>query len=88
MNQSTEEVFYAGLIEKAKSRQKRIAFADALDHRVLEATITLADTSCITPILIGNTGEIEQFSQEYKIDIKGIEIRDPQKHCTKMQKRA
>ena len=83
MNQSTEKVFYAGLIEKAKSRQKRIAFADALDHRVLEATITLADTSCITPILIGNTGEIEQFSQEYKIDIKGIEIRDPQKHCTK-----
>jgi phosphate acetyltransferase len=83
MNQSTEVVFYAGLIEKAKSRQKRIAFPDALDIRVLEAVKTLADQACIIPILMGNTYEIEQFSQEHKIDIKGIEIRDPKKHSTK-----
>jgi len=83
MNQSAEEVFYAGLIEKAKSRQKRIAFPDALDIRVLEAVKTLADQSYIIPILIGNADEIEQFSQEQKIDIKGIEIRDTKKHITK-----
>lgn len=82
MQKNSENTLFEGLISKAKANKKRIAFPDALDKRVLEAAKILNEQSFAQPILIGNMADIIAFAHESHIDIKGIEIRDPQKHIS------
>jgi phosphate acetyltransferase len=81
MNQSMQEFFLKGLIEKVKKAPKRIAFPDALDFRVLQAVQFLSEQSLAYPVLIGNAEEIEEFSLKHDFNISGIEILDPRKHA-------
>ena len=82
MQKNFEESLFDGLISKAKSHKKRIAFPDALDKRVLEAVKMLNERSLIQPILIGNMADIIAFAHDSHIDITGIEIRDPREQIS------
>ncbi len=82
MQKNFEETLFDGLISKSQANKKLIAFPDSLDKRVLEAVKILHEQSLIRPILIGNMADIIAFTHDSHIDIKGIEIRDPQKHIS------
>lgn len=66
------------LIHNAKSKLLTIAFADALDIRVMQAALSLKQEQYANPVLIGNRQDIVNFANNHSIDISSIEIRDPE----------
>lgn len=69
------------MLEVMKNRiigkNKKIAFPEGDDIRILRAAYRLYKENVALPILLGNHGAIEILARENGIDITGIEIVDP-----------
>ncbi len=70
------------LIHNAQSKLRTIAFADALDIRVMHAALMLEQEQFAIPLLVGNRQDIVNFANNHKIDISTIEIRDLKESIT------
>jgi malate dehydrogenase (oxaloacetate-decarboxylating)(NADP+) len=58
------------IIDRAQGQQKRIAFADGEDERVLRATQVLLEDHIARPILIGRPSVIEARLERFGLDLK------------------
>ena len=68
---------FTALKEKLAGAGKRIVFTEGPDARILEATARLVKEGILTPILIGNVGEVRVAAEKGGFDIGGTEIIDP-----------
>ena len=71
------------IIERIKKEavclDKRIIFPEATDERILKAVEQSARKKIIKAVLVGNENEIKEKARALKINLKGIEIIEPQK---------
>jgi malate dehydrogenase (oxaloacetate-decarboxylating)(NADP+) len=74
------------IINKAKSKPKRVVLADAENLSVLKAAKEVREEGIATPILLGNREVIEQMLADNKIDLPNVEIIDPYVPTTKEDK--
>jgi len=64
------------LRERASSRIRRIALADATDERTLRAAVELQRLSIVDPVLIGPANDIYTLARARNIDISTLDIID------------
>ncbi len=74
------------IINKAKTKPKRVVLADAENLSVLKAAKEVREEGIATPILLGNREVIEQMLADNKIDLPNVEIIDPYVPTTKEDK--
>ncbi len=79
--------FIDGIKEKAKQNLKTIVLPEAEDIRTLEATEMIKKEGYAKVILVGNEEKVKKLAEEKNIDIKDIELRDPEK-CSKTKEYA
>lgn len=65
------------LAEKVTAADKKIVFPEGLDERILTAASRLAEEGIMTPILIGNTQDVEAKAKNLDVSLKGCEVIDP-----------
>ena len=65
------------IINKAKTKPKRVVLADAENLSVLKAAQEVLQDGIATPILLGNKEVILQILNENSIKLPGVEIIDP-----------
>ncbi|NRA02767.1 MAG: NADP-dependent malic enzyme [Myxococcales bacterium] len=65
------------VMNKAKSKPKRIVFPEGKEERVLRAVERLCEEKLAEPILLGDVGEIRASAEQYGIDLRGVELIDP-----------
>lgn len=65
------------IINKAKTKPKRVVLADAENLSVLKAAQEVLQEGIATPILLGNKEVILQILSENSIKLPGVEIIDP-----------
>ncbi len=73
-------------LKKAKKNKARIGFAFADKPSVLSAAVKYNDLNLGTACLVGNTNKIKKTAEELNINIKHMEIIDPEtyKHTNKI----
>jgi malate dehydrogenase (oxaloacetate-decarboxylating)(NADP+) len=74
------------IINKAKTKPKRVVLADAENLSVLKAAKEVREDGIATPILLGNREVIEQMLADNKIDLPNLEIIDPYVPATQADK--
>jgi len=74
------------IINKAKTKPKRVVLADAENLSVLKAAKEVREDCIATPILLGNREVIEQMLADNKIDLPNVEIIDPYVPATQADK--
>jgi malate dehydrogenase (oxaloacetate-decarboxylating)(NADP+) len=57
------------IIDRAKSKPKRVVFAEAHHHKILKAAQILQDEGIAEPILLGDKDEIERLIQEHGLEL-------------------
>jgi len=70
--------FQAELRRRARSRPRRVVFAEGEDARVLEATAHILAGAWLEPVLVGDASAIAQGLRLHGVDPKGVEVWDPQ----------
>lgn len=63
---------------RLKGKNKSIVFPEGTDIRILSAAVKLKKEGYIKPVLLGNKTEISVIAENNKLDISGIEIKDPE----------
>ena len=73
-------------LKKAKKNKARIGFAFADKPSVLSAAVKYNDLNLGTACLVGNTNKIKKTAEELNVNIKHMEIIDPEtyKHTNKI----
>lgn len=66
--------FMRRIFDQAKSRQKRVVFAEANTDKMLKAAVIARKEGLLIPILLGNEEMIEKRAKRLDLDISGIEI--------------
>lgn len=74
------------IINKAKTKPKRVVLADAENLSVLKAAKEVREDGIATPILLGNREVIDQMLADNKIDLPNVEIIDPYVPATQADK--
>lgn len=57
------------IIDRAKSKPKRVVFAEAHHHKILKAAQILQDEGIAEPILLGDKDQIERLIKEHGLDL-------------------
>lgn len=65
------------MIEGLKGQKRKIVFTEGTDPRILEAASRLYKEDILTPILLGNTDEIDAAARKWGWPVDGIEKIDP-----------
>jgi len=65
------------IMNKARQYRKKVVFTEAENLKVLKAAQEVNDEKIATPILLGRLSKIKKIAEEYKLDISGIKIIDP-----------
>ncbi|EDL63693.1 phosphate acetyltransferase [Bacillus sp. SG-1] len=62
---------------KVTGKDLKIVFPEGQDERILQAASRLASDGILTPVIIGNAGNVEAKAQEVNVSLEGCEILDP-----------
>ncbi|MFD2446829.1 phosphate acetyltransferase [Bacillus sp. CGMCC 1.16607] len=68
------------LKSKVSGKGLRIVFPEGMDERILKATSRLAAENILTPILIGDKGEISEKAKTLGVTLDAVEIHHPETH--------
>ncbi|MBX2883763.1 MAG: phosphate acetyltransferase [Granulosicoccus sp.] len=68
---------FASLLQKARSNPTKIVLPEGHDPRVIEAASRAAREGLATPVLLGNSNEIQKIAATHKIALEGVNIVDP-----------
>jgi phosphate acetyltransferase len=71
---------FSALKEKVSGRGVKIVFPEGLDERILKAAARLAEEKVLSPILIGEIGQIQAKAAELNVSLDNIEIYDPKNY--------
>lgn len=66
------------MINKAKADPKRLVLPEGEEEKILRATQILVDENIAKPILLGNEKEIRDKIAELKLNLKDVQIIDPE----------
>lgn len=72
------------IIDRAKTKPKRVVFAEAHHHKILKAAQILQDEGIAQPILLGDKDQIEQLIKEHDLDLN-CPIIYPRKENAKVE---
>lgn len=72
------------IIDRAKTKPKRVVFAEAHHHKILKAAQILQDEGIAQPILLGDKDQIEQLIKEHGLDLN-CPIIYPRKENAKVE---
>lgn len=61
-----------------QGHEKTIVLPEGTDARILQAAVRLAEEGLVKPILLGNIEEVKTAATEAAVDLKDIEIIDPE----------
>ena len=64
--------------EAAKSDKKKIVLPEGDEERTIVAAQKIVEEGLALPILVGNKDSILKASKEQGVDLKGVEIIDPE----------
>jgi len=67
----------SNVISRAKQQLKRVVFAEADHYKILKAAEIVQSEGIAAPILLGNKSKIDNLVKQYKIDLSGCTIIDP-----------
>jgi malate dehydrogenase (oxaloacetate-decarboxylating)(NADP+) len=79
--------FIAPIVSRAQGNPKRIVFPEGEHPKILRAAQIIIDENIAKPILLGDADEIRRIAEENNLDIKGVEIIEPEE-CDKFSKYA
>ncbi|MEY8354563.1 phosphate acetyltransferase [Lachnospiraceae bacterium 54-53] len=65
------------MIAALKGQKRKIVFTEGTDPRILEAASRLYKEGILTPILLGNSDEIDAAANKYGWSVEGIKKADP-----------
>src|SRR5471032_477826 len=65
------------ITNKARQNPQRVVFADADNYKILRAAQIVRDEGIATPILLGDTGKINQIIADNQLDLDDVQIIDP-----------
>ncbi|WP_313152348.1 phosphate acyltransferase, partial [Lacrimispora sp.] len=68
---------FENMVDALKAQKRKIVFTEGTDPRILEAASRLFKDGVLTPVLLGNPGEIDAAAREYGWPVDGIEKIDP-----------
>jgi len=71
--------FMSVMSTKAKRSPKKIVFAEGEERKIIRAAEIAVEQEIARPILLGRRSIIGQIAEEFSIDLKGIEIVNPNK---------
>ena len=74
----SDNPFITTIRTNAGGRHLRAAFPDAEDARVLQAATILRDERIAQPVLVGREAHIRALAADSHVDLRGVEIVDPQ----------
>ena len=77
MNYTEDTDMFENLIEILKANPRRIVYPEGTDARILESAARLKKGGFLTPVLVGNVGEVKAAAEKGGFDIEGLEILDP-----------
>ena len=66
------------VINRAKRNPKRIVYPEGADEKVLRAAVIVQDEGIAKPVLLGSEAKIRSVAKELDLDLKGIQILDPE----------
>jgi phosphate acetyltransferase len=64
-------------IDKAKTAPKRIVFPEGEDERMVRSAVMVKEQGIAEPILLGDTGKVEQVAAEAGLSLEGIAVVNP-----------
>ncbi|MFY8161539.1 MAG: NADP-dependent malic enzyme [Candidatus Kapaibacteriota bacterium] len=65
------------IYKKAKGNPKRVVLAEGENSKIIKAAQVMVEEGIASPILIGNTNIIKAIAEDYRYNLKGIEIINP-----------
>jgi phosphate acetyltransferase len=65
------------LEKKISGKNLKIVFPEGLDERILAAAGRLAKDGLVTPVVIGNSQEIQEKASQLNVSLDGVETYDP-----------
>ncbi len=68
------------VIHKARRKMVRIAFPEGENENILRSAVRIVDEQIGTPVLLGKMQAIKETAGRLSIDLKGIDIIDPNTH--------
>ena len=68
---------FENLIEILKANPRKIVYTEGADARILSAAARLKKDGFLTPVLVGNVGEVKAAAKKGGFDIEGLAILDP-----------
>ncbi len=74
----SDNPFITTIRGNAGGRYLKAALPDAEDARVLEAAAILRDDRIAQPVLVGHDAKIQALAADSRVDLRGVEIVDPQ----------
>ena len=66
------------MINKARSRPKRVVFPEGVHEKILRAAHILVEEKIAHPILLGPAGQVRASARKLEIPLDGIELVDPE----------
>ena len=63
---------------QAKSKKKTIVLPEGEEERVIKAASVLSEKKLVIPVLVGNPVKINRLAADLKVNVNGVDIRDPQ----------
>ncbi|MCA1055049.1 phosphate acetyltransferase [Rossellomorea aquimaris] len=68
---------FTTLTDKIKGKELKIVFPEGKDERIVRAASRLASDGILTPIIVGNTAEVQAVADESGVKLDGCEVVDP-----------
>lgn len=69
--------FMSTIYNKAKSKPSRLVYPEGANRKIISAAVQAKEQGIAEPVLLGEKDLIESIAKEFKLDLKGIDIIDP-----------
>jgi malate dehydrogenase (oxaloacetate-decarboxylating)(NADP+) len=68
------------MFNKARLEPKRVVFPEGISRRIIRAASALVEERLARPILLGDPETIQAKAESLRVDLKGVEIVNPETH--------
>ncbi|AVK62003.1 phosphate acetyltransferase [Lactobacillus sp. CBA3605] len=68
---------FTALAQKITGKHQTIVFPEGTEPRIVGAAARLATDGLVTPIVLGNTAQVQAVATDLKVDLTGVQVLDP-----------
>lgn len=69
--------FMSTIYNKAKNRPSRLVFPEGANRKIISAAVQAKEQGIAEPVLLGEKDIIQSVAKDFKLDLSGIDIIDP-----------